>query len=1343
MKFLVCMIINQYFTYKLIARGKNMVDVKYFLMGTILIFSISSGALAGTVVDGRLTKIDSSHTNTIDYIDSINSDKYIITSSDGKIKLQRANDFRELFSLSSTGEIEAISADGLYVAISSENELLVYHSQFFEVQNRININSTYALEAVSFSSDNSLFAILYENGKLEIRNMNDFKIVNSVKMDVGIFSSHLTFNADNTSILIQDGNKITRFDLKRSKLTTVYSHQSSLRGISLLGDDTIITASKNKELLFVSLDKGVISRIIKTDVVFPEWAVGSKIKQLIVEMSKGLLVVFDVKNFKEVAKINTKEKNIVSINYSSNNLLLMFSHKGKHEQPNMYITHNYKKRKYNALKKDRIDAIAISHDQKFGVVGVRNGNFNIFKVWDFTAGKLVNAFIDGRAGYAQNIESIAISEDSQLIATASVLRGVKLYDTDTGILVAGKRNIRPESVLFTPNGNLLVATSEELLIMSINVETYTSGKQIKKHGYLRLIKSLPVKDISDFALLDDDTVMLSTGHNIQIWSISDEKLINVLTGHTGYISSLSVNKKNKLLVSTSKEDRSIKIWDLDKHTLIHTINDNKIYDAKVNNDGDGVLYTTKTDLKLYSLSKKKVLHSVQRNERTPSIGFIKDSLFYSVNNRDEINIHNYKSGELILSLMSFEGNSWASISPKGYFQGTNDTLEKIYYPIKREQGLGRISNESLFQKFYDPNFIKSTLNEKNININENLEKILANIPPIVKFTHLNGNDLSDIKSVQDSIVSKSNKINLTYAVSSEYSGGIGPVEIYQNGKRLSVSKGRADGEVEVELAEGNNNISVHAYNHDETIYSEKSTVNIEYTPSQPETRNMYALFIGANKHNFKGPKPLEGLKNSAKALEKIISNTSRSLYTNVYTRVLTDEMASEENILNELNIIRDKAKIDDVVFVHISAHGGAGQNDLFLSPYSKVDPNGVKFSSILNIVTGAKSLVTIITLEACKAGKAASPVEALETTFSKMSKKHGFHAIFSSGESEDSYGFEYQETNKNLSMGTFANELIDAFNNNVTDTNSDGNISIIELSKAMSKPIHSEGVTFTPVVKNYGADVDLVSLAQDNNRLQSSIHLPQITDLFFSNNGEYVLAYNEGRVYLFNSSNMLLIDIYETPYFSGADYLDVTNDGKKIIIHHGNETLIIDTTDGETLLKKIGRSNIHLARFFNDDKHVIIHSGKKIYEYSLVDNSLVNQYNIDYDTSDHNRIVVSGSNIYILKQADSSLKIFDLDGNVLEDLVNFPWRDTYKMGLDIARHILIRADGAVFNYKNGEFELSVKYVKNQDNTKYQFTRSGGVITKIKVSKLPVHAVSSVDNRVVSYEDGRVTLYHLN
>ena len=168
-------------------------------------------------------------------------------------------------------------------------------------------------------------------------------------------------------------------------------------------------------------------------------------------------------------------------------------------------------------------------------------------------------------GHTDAIQSVAISPDNKMIASASDDGTVKIWQLESDNLVP-IREIRDQggwvrAVVFLSNLQIATAGQDK----NIKIIDVTSGKIVKTlSGHTNLVNNLAIAPERD---------LLASGSydsTINLWQISTGKLLRSLTGHTDKIWSVAISPDAKLVVSGSR-DTTIRIWDMQTGTTLTTL----------------------------------------------------------------------------------------------------------------------------------------------------------------------------------------------------------------------------------------------------------------------------------------------------------------------------------------------------------------------------------------------------------------------------------------------------------------------------------------------------------------------------------------------------------------------------------------------------------------------------------------------------------------------------------------------------------------------------------------------------------------------------------------------------
>ncbi|KAG5661347.1 hypothetical protein KAF25_005469, partial [Fusarium avenaceum] len=158
-------------------------------------------------------------------------------------------------------------------------------------------------------------------------------------------------------------------------------------------------------------------------------------------------------------------------------------------------------------------------------------------------------------------ESLAVSPDSQLIASGGVAGMVKIWDIKTGLC---RQTIDHDegpilSIAFLPDGQSLASASNTIKIW--DTKTGLCLRTLEGHdGFV----------VSVASSADGQYLASGSFKTIKIWSSKTGKSLKTLEAHSGEVSSVSFSPNNQCLVSGSA-DHTVKIWDMKSFSCLQTL----------------------------------------------------------------------------------------------------------------------------------------------------------------------------------------------------------------------------------------------------------------------------------------------------------------------------------------------------------------------------------------------------------------------------------------------------------------------------------------------------------------------------------------------------------------------------------------------------------------------------------------------------------------------------------------------------------------------------------------------------------------------------------------------------
>jgi guanine nucleotide-binding protein subunit beta-2-like 1 protein len=216
-----------------------------------------------------------------------------------------------------------------------------------------------------------------------------------------------------------------------------------------------------------------------------------------------------------------------------------------------------------------VSDVVISSDGQFVLSGSWDGTL---RLWDINAGVCHRQFV----GHKKDVLSVAFSADNRQIVSGSRDKTIKLWNT----LGVCKYTIEESGhsewvscVRFTPN-------------VPSQVEGYVSNPLIVSAGWDKLVK---------------------------VWNLKNCKLMTNLTGHTGYINTVTVSPDGTLCASGGKDGVAM-LWDLNEGKHLCSLEAGDIINALVFSPNRYWLCAgTRSSIRIWDLDSKSVVAELNKN----------------------------------------------------------------------------------------------------------------------------------------------------------------------------------------------------------------------------------------------------------------------------------------------------------------------------------------------------------------------------------------------------------------------------------------------------------------------------------------------------------------------------------------------------------------------------------------------------------------------------------------------------------------------------------------------------------------------------------------------------------
>ncbi len=451
---------------------------------------------------------------------------------------------------------------------------------------------------------------------------------------------------------------------------------------------------------------------------------------------------------------------------------------------------------------------------------------------------------------------------------------------------------------------------------------------------------------------------------------------------------------------------------------------------------------------------------------------------------------------------------WIMWTPEGYYDASPGAEDLIGWHLNqgKDKEARFIPSGQLYDVFFRPDIVQAKFKGEDISsmITITAAQALKMPPPILSFTKVPSK-------------TKLNKEKVCYKAVAT-GGGIGEVRLFQNGKLIksdgfyresvakvntgiklasndsatvtralkltktaqnseppmvSNSKGNEYTECqEIETIPGDNEISVAAFNANNTIQSALETTHFT-ADRKAEAPHLYVLGIGIDQYTASENNLKYAVKDAAD-FRGMIQDKAKGLFDakNIHIEGLSNAKATKAGIQQAIASISAKVKPWDSFVLFVASHGYLQDNQYYIvtSDFDGAIDTTKMISSneIVGMSKNIKSLSQLLIFDTCHAGGVDNIISGLyDARMSVMAKKMGLHIYASAGSTQTALdGYK--------GNGLFTHALLGSMKANTTDSNRDNEVSVAELgeqAKQETMAISTKlGFPQSPNIINFGKD---------------------------------------------------------------------------------------------------------------------------------------------------------------------------------------------------------------------------------------------------------------------------------
>lgn len=215
-------------------------------------------------------------------------------------------------------------------------------------------------------------------------------------------------------------------------------------------------------------------------------------------------------------------------------------------------------------------------------------------------------------GHSDTVQDVAISSDGQFALSCSWDKELRLWDLQTGKtarrFVGHTKDVL--SVAFSPENRQIVSGSRDNTIKLWN----TLGQckfTIEEDGHTDWVSCVRFSQGS----AERPPVIVTGGWDkrVNVWNLSNCKLVSSFTGHTGYITTVTISPDSSLCASGGK-DGTVMLWDLKEEKKLYSLEAGSLIHSLVFSPNRYWLCAaTDAGIKIWDLESKTVVAELNRN----------------------------------------------------------------------------------------------------------------------------------------------------------------------------------------------------------------------------------------------------------------------------------------------------------------------------------------------------------------------------------------------------------------------------------------------------------------------------------------------------------------------------------------------------------------------------------------------------------------------------------------------------------------------------------------------------------------------------------------------------------
>lgn len=382
--------------------------------------------------------------------------------------------------------------------------------------------------------------------------------------------------------------------------------------------------------------------------------------------------------------------------------------------------------------------------------------------------------------------------------------------------------------------------------------------------------------------------------------------------------------------------------------------------------------------------------------------------------------YRYTDGKELVALFPHaDKKRWVLWTPEGFFDHSPGGEALIGFHLNRTKNEAAefIPAAQLYKDFYRPDLVTASLEGKDISEYAkavDIKKLLiaTNLPPKVR--------------IASKITATDKPETTIQAEICDTGGGIGDITLYLNNMPIDVESGGRSlhaipkqqkqqcyrFERTLTLDNGDNTISVMAYNRENSIESERPSVTVRHTSAYTAKPNLHILTIAIDNYRD-GDLQLKYSKADAKAVADTLQNKDKELFGSITRHAAFDSDVTKERLEAIFNSIGKTIKRTDMFVMFLAGHGITYSKDgsFYFLPVNfrytnddDIPKQGVSMNDLKRYLAKIQASKSLLLLDTCNSGSFAEAIASRglleKTAINKLTRAVGRHTIVASSRSQ-------------------------------------------------------------------------------------------------------------------------------------------------------------------------------------------------------------------------------------------------------------------------------------------------------------------------------------------------------